>query len=121
MPDSLEFQLIFSRLRAILREHEPALKVSENGETAYSLDTTIPYRGKPMFFGAARVSKQYVSFYLMPVYVFPDLLERASPRLKKRMQGKSCFNFRHIDEGLFAELSTLARAGFERFQKEGMA
>jgi hypothetical protein len=27
----------------------------------------------------------------MPVYAWPDLLEDASPELRKRMQGKSCF------------------------------
>jgi hypothetical protein len=121
MPDPQEFQLIFDRLRAILQEHEPSLKLVDNGETGYSLDTTIPYKGKPMFFGAVRQGKQYVSFHLMPVYVFPELLAGISPALKKRMQGKSCFNFRHTDEDLFAELSALAQTGLERFRKESMA
>jgi len=54
----------------------------------------------------------------MPVYMYPDLLETISPALKKRMQGKSCFNFKNVDENLFSELETLTRLGFERFKQE---
>ncbi len=53
-------------------------------------------------------------YYLMPVYVEPSLLDSVSPELKRRMQGKSCFNFTTVDEGLFAELEALTRTGHER-------
>ena len=59
-----------------------------------------------------------VSFYLMPVSMYPGLLETISPELKKRMQGKSCFNFKKVDKTLFDELAALTRQGFERFRKE---
>jgi hypothetical protein len=51
---------------------------------------------KVIFFGAAQIKKNYVSFYLMPVYMFmfPKLLDNISPELKKHMQGKSCFTSR---------------------------
>jgi hypothetical protein len=42
-----------------------------------------------------------------------------SPELRKRMQGKSCFNFTRQDDTLFAELETLTAAGFTRFQDDG--
>jgi hypothetical protein len=72
-----------------------------------------------LFFAGLRQQKNYVSFYLMPVYVYPELLEGISPGLKKRMQGKSCFNFKSVDEPLFQELARLARAGYSRYQAEG--
>ncbi len=72
-----------------------------------------------MFFGAAQVKKRYVSFYLMPVYAFPDLLKGISPALKKRMQGKACFNFTTIDDEMLAELAALTAKGFARYEKEG--
>jgi len=34
------------------------------------------------------------------------------------MQGKSCFNFKSVDEDLFTELETLTKMGFERFKNE---
>jgi hypothetical protein len=52
--------------------------------------------------------------------MFPDLLEEVSPALKKRMQGKSCFNFKQVDEVLFSELEALTRQSFTRFQQEGL-
>jgi hypothetical protein len=65
-----------------------------------------------------QLKKNYVSYHLMSVYVFPDLLENISDRLKKRMQGKSCFNFTTVDESLFAELAQLTAAGFARFREQ---
>jgi hypothetical protein len=55
----------------------------------------------------------------MPVYAWPDLLEDASPELRKRMQGKSCFNFTTVDEALLAELAELTRRAFRRMQDSG--
>ena len=49
----------------------------------------------------------------MPVYGDPRLLADMSPELRKRMQGKSCFNFTRVDEGLFTELTDLTRRGYE--------
>src|SRR6266850_1919119 len=82
----------------------------------YYLETVLPcYKGKPVLFGAVRLGKNYVSYYLMPVYMNPALQKRISPELKKRMQGKSCFNFTEIDPVLFRELAALTRAGFAGF------
>ncbi|MHA6721827.1 hypothetical protein [Sphingomonas sp. RS2018] len=52
----------------------------------------------------------------MPLYADPTLGEGLSERLSKRRQGKTCFNFKTIDEPLFAELAALTRhaAGAER-------
>ena len=47
-----------------------------------------------MFFGAVVTGKAYVSYHLMPLYTCPWLVKTVSADLKKRMQGKSCFNFR---------------------------
>jgi hypothetical protein len=39
-----------------------------------------------------------------------------SANLKQRWQGKSCFNFRTLDEALFAELSGLSQAGVDKYR-----
>ena len=56
----------------------------------------------------------------MPVYVNPKLLGGISTELKKRMQGKSCFNFKTIDKQLMDELAGLTKKGFEFHKKEKM-
>ena len=74
--------------------------------------------GKDVWFGAVRTGKNYVSYHLMAVYVFPELLDGMSPELKKRMQGKSCFNFKQVDDTLLRELAKLTDQGYKRFKKE---
>jgi hypothetical protein len=115
-----DFQEIFSRLKGILQDVPGAL-VTADGPEGYSLNTPYTERyQKELFLGAVQIKKNYVSFHLMPVYVFPELLEGISPGLKKRMQGKSCFNFKQVDETLFAELAALAARGIERFRQGGL-
>jgi hypothetical protein len=75
-------------------------------------------KGREVWFGAVGERKNYVSYHLMPVYAFPDLLNKVSPELKKRMQGKSCFNFKEVDDKLFAELARLTEEGYQRFKEE---
>ena len=118
MPNKNDFPITFDRLKLILKEFEPNLTVKIDKADNYYLDS--PYSEKfkkTIFFAAVQIKKNYVSYLLMPVYVFPDLLDSVSPNLMKRMQGKSCFNFTTINEELFAELSLLTRHGFERFRQ----
>lgn len=114
-----EIQAVFIRLKAILQPYAAKLVVVTDTDNNFYLDTAhIQKNKKPLFFGAATVKKSYVSFHLMPVYVFPELLEVASPELKQCMQGKSCFNFKATDEALFKELTQLTKDGFARFKAE---
>ena len=116
-----EFEAIFERMKAMLAQYAPRLRVREDTPRDYYLETEYSEKWKkPLFFGSAAIKKNYVSYYLMPVYMYPELLEQASPELKKRMQGKSCFNFKRLDGGLLGELEALTRQGFEKFQAEGL-
>lgn len=114
------FGAVFDALRTLLAAHADSLVVVHDDAEQYYLDTAhrMP-NGKPLFFGAVRIGKRYVSFHLMPVYVNPALLEQASPDLRRRMQGKSCFNFAAVDETLFAELAALAARGFADYRERG--
>ena len=94
---------------------------SPQSEAGYSLDSPkLGPNKKPMFFGAAVIKKNYVSFHLMPVYVHPELLEGISDGLRKRMQGKSCFNFKALDEDTLVELRQLTERGFEAYRQDGL-
>jgi hypothetical protein len=70
-----------------------------------------------MWFGSVRAGKAYVSYHLMPLYFNPPMNALVSPALKKRMQGKTCFNFKSIDKDLFAELKTLTQVGVDEYRK----
>ena len=118
MPDRAEFETIFAELRAILSEYAPTLKVVHDKFGYYYLDThTLGKNKKPIMFGAARVGKAYVSYHFMPVYA--GVIKGMSPALKKRMQGKACFNFSKRDPELFSELSRVTRQGYEAWREIG--
>ena len=70
-----DFDACFAALRSILLPYAEELAVVKDGPAELSLDTrhAMP-NGKPLCFAAVRRSKSYVSFHLMPVYVFPDIL-----------------------------------------------
>ncbi len=116
MADS--FTEIFSALRAILERNSGKLVVSEDSPTRYCLEGGLhPKHKKPMPIAWVEIGKNYVSFHHMGVYARPDLLKDVSKKLTARMQGKSCFNFTSIDEGLFAELETLTVRAFDAFRR----
>lgn len=111
---------IFTALKALLLPHAAALVVQTDAPEAYVLNTrhVMPNR-QALFFGSVQIKKAYVSFHLMPVYVQPALLEGVSPALLKRMQGKSCFNFKTLDVALFEELGRLTEAGLASYRAQG--
>ena len=108
---------MFSALKALFAPYENSLvlKTAKSGY-CYLESRTPTYKNRPMFFAAVREGKSYVSYHLMPVAGCRDLLDGISPQLKRRMQGKACFNFTEVDADLFQELSTLTRAGYEKFK-----
>lgn len=122
MSPQTDFPIVFEHLKNILEPFAPKLTVTANTMSSYSLDGPYSEKWKKeLFFGSAQRKKNYVSFYLMPVYMYPDLLEGISPELKKHMQGKSCFNFKKVEPELFEELANLAEKSYARFQKEELS
>lgn len=117
MPSQTDFPIVFEQLRSILKPFESGLTVTADTPNAYSLDGPYSEKWKKqLFFGSAQMKQNYVSFYLMPVYMFPELLKDVSPELKKHMQGKSCFNFKKVEPDLFKELDELTHQSVERFR-----
>jgi hypothetical protein len=116
MPDTAT---VFVELKSVLLPYAEKLSVTTDTAHEFRMNTRhIQKNRKPLFFAAVQVKKNYVSFHLMPVYVRPELLKGVSPKLKARMQGKSCFNFTKVDAELFGELAKLTEAGFASYQEQ---
>lgn len=116
MPATADFNRVFEELKSIFKPYTKKMDVLADTDTSYWLNTRLLMRNKqPLTFGGVRKGKNYVSFHLMSVYASPDLLKNISPELKKRMQGKSCFNFKAVDQKLFAELKVLTKDGAAKF------
>ena len=114
---SSDFAAVFAKLKPVLAKHAKRLTVKADTAKEYTLVTKSPspfpqHKGQPLFFGSLRVGKAYVSFHLLPLYMCPELAKSVTPALKKRMQGKACFNFKTDPEPeLIADLKALTEAG----------
>ena len=102
-----------------MAKHAKKLVVKSDTPSDYTLVTkSLSHRGKhPMYFGTVRLGKAYVSYHLLGLYMNPEMTKKISPALKKRMQGKACFNFKSAEPELFEELSAHTEAALKGFEK----
>jgi len=109
---------VFAALREVLKRFiGKDLSVQTDKPGNYHLEApAILHRRKPLYFAGIRTGKNYVSFHLLFLYYNPAALKAMSPALKKRMQGKACFNFTAIDEDCFAEIRQLIAEGLKRYK-----
>jgi hypothetical protein len=119
MVNPAAFSDTFATLRSILKRHAGRLLVTADttGEFMVASRDQVDRAGRPLAVAGVQMKKNYISYHLMPVYADPALLKGISPALKKRMQGKSCFNFTSIDPALSKELSALTKDGIARFRQ----
>ena len=116
----MDFNTTFEALRQIMLPYARRLVCTADQPGNLYVDTShVMKNGKPLFFGAVQTRKRYVSYHLMPVYVDPALLTPISEGLRKRMQGKSCFNFTKVDQALFDELAQLTENGYKTYEEAG--
>jgi hypothetical protein len=116
MADTNDFDAAFLALKKVLKRYEPRLVVQADSENNYCLVTRHIMKNKqPLWFAGVRKGKAYVSYHLIPIYACPELAKGMSQELKKRMQGKTCFNFKKVDEKLFKELGQLTKTSLQRF------
>jgi hypothetical protein len=118
MPSTEGFAATFAALRAILEPHAKRLTVTvdEPGHFELASPTMTDRVGRPLFCAAVQINKNYVSYHLMPVYANPALRNSLSPALRKRMQGKSCFNFTTVEPGQLKELAAVTKKGIAGFK-----
>ena len=109
---------VYNRLRTVLDPYRNRMQVLQDNERGIYLNApTVMKNGQPLFFAAVAITKRYVSFHVYPVHMYPDLLDGIGD-LKKRMQGKSCFNFSKVTEEQVAAMGDLVRRGYERYRAE---
>ncbi|HZI32758.1 MAG TPA: hypothetical protein VFF11_10485 [Candidatus Binatia bacterium] len=110
---------VFTVLRQLLKPYENELAIRTDKPGNCYLETkSSSFNGRHMFFAGAKIKKNYVSFYLPALYMFPDLSDRISPSLRKMMQGQACFNFTSSNADWFEELGRLTQAGYQKMKSE---
>jgi hypothetical protein len=118
MPNTEGFAATFAALRALLEPHAKRLTVTvdEPGHFELASPTMTDRVGRPLFCAAVQINRNCVSYHLMPVYANPALRNSLSPALRKRMQGKSCFNFTSVEPGQLKELAAVTKKGIAGFK-----
>jgi hypothetical protein len=119
MPKRDSFADTFATLRRVLESNAKGLvvHVDKPGDYQVCASDLTDRAGRPLFVAAVQIRKSYVSFHLIPVYACPELVKDLSPRLRQRMQGKSCFNFTTIDPVLLKELGAVTKRGLATLKK----
>ena len=102
---------LFQRLKDLLRPYRADLSVKTDDDTQLYLEESLT-TGRPQLFAAVQVKKSYVAFHLYPLYTHPELLADLDPELRKRMQGKSCFNFTKAEQVPEAALAALLQRSY---------
>lgn len=120
-PPITDFAVVFAQLKAMMAKFVGVLQPLPGKPMSYILGGPASEKSqhRPLWFGGPTVGKAYVSFHLLPVYLYPALLDDISPELRKRMQGKACFNFKKPEPKLVTELENLTRRSYKLLQKAG--
>jgi hypothetical protein len=115
-----DFEAVYGELRALMLREAGGMLVGADGPDELVMHAPWPHPrepNKPMWFGMVRSGKAYVSFHLLPLYMNHTLQAKVPPELKRRMQGKACFNFKAADPAQLEELATLTRTCAAAFSK----
>ena len=118
MPNTDGLAATFAALRASLEPQAKRLTVTvdEPGHFELASPTMTDRIGRPLFCAAVKINKSSVSYHFMPLYGNMALRNRLSPALKKRLQGKACFNFTTVEPGQLKELAAVTKKGIAGFK-----
>ena len=122
---SENFESTFTSLKSVFASHLKKLAIKTDKANEYTLAGKVPspfpqHKGQPLAFGMVKIGRAYVSFHLVPLYMNDALKGSMSPALKKRMQGKACFNFKTAPEPeTIDELKKLTAVSFKDWAAKG--
>lgn len=118
--------LIFNKLKMNLEKFTPPLVVTiDSSNSAYEIigNKPVPYGYNKkivpgMFFASINQLKDSVTFHFFPLYMNAELNEVA-PSLCKYLKGKTCFQFKKVEQVDENELTLLIEKGMISWSKFG--
>lgn len=122
-PDFIE---IFQSIRAVLQPYTAVgFETSINSDTAFELYTaqvvTLNHKNQKLYFAGVKILKNQVSFYLMFIYMHPELNQLLHPDLLQLLKGKCCFHIKKLDDHLLNLISQALDIGFTHYKQQGWA
>jgi hypothetical protein len=115
---------VFNEVKKKLAVYSPPFHPRLNIEGRYDLwmDKNLIIDGRQrseLYFGAAIIQSSYVGFYLMSVYMSPEVLKLIPEKLLKTLKGKSCFHIKKLDDELLKQIEFALKKSFEFYKKMG--
>jgi hypothetical protein len=112
MGSPADLAAIEGRLQAILEPYRSLLEPA----TIYGIPTLRRSGAKAHeWFAFVKPASKHVSFFLMPIVTWPDLLSGCSPSLAHARKAKSAFTFTSLDEALATDLEALVARSYLRY------
>ena len=100
----IERRETIERVWQVMRENMPA------GYTERISSKFLTFMADDEWYIALANQKNYISLYLLPIYVFPELKARLDNSGKKLKCGKSCINFQRAEDLPLATIAEIVSA-----------
>jgi hypothetical protein len=94
------------------KQQKPSLHLYGNKEVSL-----FGKKPQPTYIAGVIQQKNYVSFYLSPIYSHPELYSDISSDLKKVLKGKSCFNISKANQFLLNEIEKILKKGINKYKE----
>lgn len=116
-----DLNLIFADLKEALKAYRPPLVAKVDDERRFELWSVKPLlidgrKHSEVFFASAIIQKNYVGFYYMPVYGFPEMKAMFPPDLLALLKGKSCFHIKKLDKHLLSHIRQALKDGYKVYR-----
>lgn len=122
-----ERKIIFDKVKNILQKFTPPMAVSKNKESSvFELigNIAVPYGSKKvmvpgMYFSSVVARKDMISYYFFPMYMREGDYDSLLVNSKKYLKGKTCFNYKKVEQVDEKELTAVLKKGIQQFKKDG--
>jgi hypothetical protein len=119
--ETKDFTEIFTRIKTQLLPYGKRMDVRVDKEGNYQLYIVkdIELAGRKFsecYFSGTVIKNTMVSFYFFPVYTHPAAFV-VPDAIKKNMKGKSCFNFKKLDDVQEKAIAALLKDGAAFYKK----
>ena len=120
--ETTDFKEIFTRIKKQMLPYSKKMEVRVDKESVYHIyiikEVELAGRKyKEIYFGGVLIQKTMVAFYFFPIYSHPTEFVIPAP-IKKNLKGKSCFNFKKLDDAQEKAIGQLLKEGLALYKKE---
>jgi len=119
--ETTDFHEIFTRIKKQLVPYGKKMdtRVDKDGQYQLYILNDFEFAGrkfKECYFGGTVIKKTMVAFYFFPIYTHPKSFELPAA-IKKNLKGKSCFNFKKLDDEQEKAIAQLLKEGADFYKK----